>query len=297
MTPQRILFRTVVRLFETINRIQGPVKQCHIDLAPLPSDNNHTDIITIAFNNDKIIPLHTRYVATNYTAPHTHIIADNSTDPRASANIEAFCQENNIAYLRLPTNKLGKIGGPSYSHATALNWCYHHIINRRKPAYFGFTDHDLFPLKPVDLRPILDRQNFYGPKRPRGNYWYLSGILSFFKYSYTRTRKVDFMPVTFHGVYLDSGGGNWNGLYREAEPSKLVFCKERLEKASDKCSDLPGFVGGTADNTKEANRHQDLVEIFDELWLHTINGSYWKKIAITKEDTLPLLIERYAATI
>ena len=83
---------------------------------------------------------------------------------------------------------LGRTAGPSYSHATAINYCYKHIVSRRRPAYFGITDHDLFLLKPVDLSPILDAQQVYGPLRARDEFWYLSAILNFYNYRYLRTQ-------------------------------------------------------------------------------------------------------------
>ncbi|MBR3648449.1 MAG: hypothetical protein IKN59_08725 [Paludibacteraceae bacterium] len=64
------------------------------------------------------------------------------------------------------------------------------------------------------------------------------------------------MPVTYNGTYLDSGGGNWPGIYSTLNKADMQFCTERM------------------DNFEEGdNRHQDMVEIFDETWLHTINGS------------------------
>lgn len=278
MTTKRLLFRASVRIQEKICTLQ-PINRGnteHLSFERLPSENHHTDIITIAFNNDKIIPAHTRLIKENYTGEHTHIIADNSTDSKVSRRIRDFCATEGIAYIRLPLNHLGKTAGPSYSHATALNYCYQHIIRQRRPAYFGFTDHDLFLLKEVDLSSILDKQYIYGPLRERNEFWYLSAILCFFNYEYMRGRKVDFMPVTYNDTYLDSGGGNWKCIYKHLDKCSMAFCTERI------------------DNFEEGNnRHQDMVEIFDEKWLHTINGSYWKKVAVVKENILDSLIAKY----
>ena len=280
MTIRRILFRSTVRLMERFILVQKPTSKTveNLSLGRLPDGNRHTDIITIAFNNSRIIPLHTRLLAANFGGEHTHIVADNSTDPIASREIRDYCRREGIAYVRLPKNRLGKTAGPSYSHAAALNYCYRNIIRRRQPCYFGITDHDLFLLKPVQLAPILDRQNVYGPQRRRDDYWYLSGIMSFFKFAYTCGRKVDFMPVTYNGTYLDSGGGNWKVLYRGLDTTGMAFCAERMDHIAE-----------------GDDRHQDMVEIFDERWLHTINGSYWKKVAIEKENILDQLIEKYTA--
>ncbi len=280
MTIKRFFFRTVIRTLEAMNHHHSP-KHCrnhNLELSPLPTGNEHLDLITVAFNNDTILKLHIVKVAQHITCPHTHFIADNSTDMECSHRIEEYCREVGVPYIRLPKNRLGKIG-PSYSHATALGWVYKYIVGSRKPHYFGFLDHDLFPLVDTDPTAILHSQPVYGPKRERDKYWYLSAIMSFYDYSYTSSRKVDFMPVTYTGTYLDTGGGNWPSLLSTLDVSQLQFCKERLEKI--------GTEGGD-------NRHQDLVEIFDERWLHTINGSYWKKVAIKKENLLDDLIDRYS---
>ena len=140
------------------------------------------------------------------------------------------------------------------------------------------TDHDLFPIDEIRLTEILDNQHIYGPLRQRGEYWYLSAILSFFDNNFLKGRKVDFMPVNYNGRdYLDTGGGLWKSLFSTIDRDLVSFCSERME------------------NFKEGEcRHQDQVEIFDDKWLHTINGSYWKKIEIEKEGIIPDLIKKYA---
>lgn len=278
MTIRRLFFRIAVRSLEYMCLLHGPKRcpQSNLSFECLPDDNKHTDIITIAFNNAQIIPLHVEYVEKYYRDEHTHIIADNSSDPKCAEMIRKYCNENNVCYIRLPKNHL-KVFSGSYSHATALNWVYKHIVRKRKPTYFGYIDHDLFPIKPINLRELLDKQHIYGPQRKRGNYWYLSAILSFFDFHYIKDKKVDFMPVNYDDEhYLDTGGGNWLDIYSSMDDAKIHFCSERLE------------------NFREGeNRHQDKLEFFDDKWLHSINGSNWKQIAIDKESLLPDLIRQY----
>lgn len=278
MTLKRILFRMAVRGLESVCMLHRPNAGCmeNLTISPMHDGNGHTDIITVAFNNYAIIPLHHHYLEKYFADQHTHIVCDNSTDTGASREIRDYCRQNGISYIRLPQNRLKKIGG-SYSHACALNWVYRYVVRPRGAHYFGITDHDLFPVAPVSLAAILDRQHVYGPLRQRGQYWYLSAILSFFDNRFLDGRRVDFMPVNYNGRdYLDTGGGLWRGLYSKLDRSRIDFCSERME------------------NFKEGGcRHQDQVEIFDEKWLHTINGSYWKKIEIEKEGIIPDLIKKY----
>ena len=278
MTLKRMIFRMAVRGLESLCMMHRPSagRMEHLSVSPLPAGNRHTDIITIAFNNPRLIPLHHEYLEKYYNDTHTHIVCDNSTDKRASAEIRSYCRQNGVSYIRLPKNHLKKIGG-SYSHACALNWVYKYVVKPRSPHYFGITDHDLFPIRPISLAAVLDRQHVYGPLRQRGGYWYLSAILSFFDNSRLEHRRVDFMPVNHNGRdYLDTGGGLWKDLYSTMPRDTIAFCSERME------------------NFKEGDcRHQDQVEVFDDKWLHTINGSYWKKISIEKENIIPELIKKY----
>lgn len=277
MTIKRLFFRAAVRGLEQLCLLHGPnrcAKSC-LSLDSLPEGNKHSDIITVAFNNAQIIPLNVEYVKKYFRDEHTHIIADNSSDLESADLIRKFCEDNKVSYIRLPKNHLHIFSG-SYNHATALNWIYKHVIRKRNPAYFGFIDHDLFPIKPISLKNLLDDQHIYGPLRQRGDYWYLSAILSFFDFNYMKDKKVDFIPVKYANDYLDTGGGNWKDIYSKMDKSAIRFCEERM------------------DNYREGdNRHQDQVEIFDEMWLHTINGSYWKKICVKKENILTDLISKY----
>jgi hypothetical protein len=193
--------------------------------------------------------------------PYQHIVVDNSTDPKARVQLYHFCLENKIAYISLPKNFLNWVGG-SYSHAAALNYVYKHIISKRQPFAFGQIDHDLFPTREISILDKLQSQPIYGPLRLRDRWWYLSAIMSFFRFDFVCNKKVDFMPVTPDKVYLDSGGGNWYSLYSQLNREQIVFPNESIEPLRD---------GG--------DRHGDSLEFFDDrLWLHTINGSCWKKI-------------------
>lgn len=284
MTIRRLFFRIAVRSLEYMCLLHGPKRcaQSNLSLECLPEDNEHMDIITIAYNNAQIIPLHVEYVKKYYRDEHTHIIADNSSDSKCAEMIRKYCNENNVCYIRLPKNHL-KVFSGSYSHATALNWVYKRIVQKRNPEFFGFIDHDLFPVKPIHLTDLLRKQHVYGPKRKRGDYWYLSAIMSFFEIRYVQDKKMDFMPTKYDNDknhYLDTGGSNWLSIYKAMDESDLVFCSERMERIN------------LGDETGD-NRHRDFVELFDGQWVHTINGSYWKQIDIRKESMLKDLIRRY----
>lgn len=259
MTIKRLIFRAWVRTLECLTLAQKPKAICHLPLHPL--NEKSLDIITIAFNNVELIQYQEQLLRKFIQDPYHHIVVDNSTDFKVREQLYQFCLENKIAYILLPKNFMNWVGG-SYSHAAALNYTYKHIIQKRQPFAFGQIDHDLFPTRPISIINKLSKQPIYGPLRLRDQWWYLSAIMSFFRYDFVKDKKVDFMPVTPDKIYLDSGGGNWYSLYSQLDRERIIFPNECIEPLRD---------GG--------DRHGDSLEFFDDkLWLHTINGSCWKKI-------------------
>lgn len=272
MKIRRLLFRLVVRGLEALHRLHGLDGCDKINFIEHSSEGG--DLVTIAFNNCKIIEYQIKYIRKHIKDCYTYIVADNSSDDEAARQIRSLCDREDVAYVRLPKNYLGLVG-PSYSHAAALNWVCEKIIRKRKPLYFGFIDHDLFPVRDVKIADYLVSQPLFGAKRERGAEWYLSAIMSFFRYDFVKDKKLDFMPVMPNENYLDTGGGNWYSIYSKMDPSSLTFVSEYVE-----------------DFREGGQRHQDQVEIFDKRWLHTINGSYWKKVE-NKDDKIEPLIEKY----
>jgi len=271
------LYRACVRTMEYLFLLRRPASLYHSNVSFSPDSGQECiDAVTIAFNNSKIIEIHNRYVSKYLKGNVNHIVVDNSSDKNQSMLIRSICEKSGVGYIRLHKNYMHIFSG-SYSHATAINWTYRHVILPRKPFGFGFIDHDIFPVTDIDLFDELKRQPLYGAQRKRNGYWYLSAIISFFRMDLMERKRFDFMPVTFSGTYLDSGGGNWKSIYSLMDEDSLRFMTEKME------------------NYREgSNRHQDQVELFDDgRWLHTINGSYWKKIDVVKEKLISELISAY----
>lgn len=264
MTPKRFIFRAIVRSMEWIVMHRKATAICHLPLEPL--EKKSVDIITVAFNNVDLIRYQTQFLEKFMRDSYTRIIVDNSTDKTKRKELYRYCLENNSAYIGLPKNLLNIVGS-SYSHAMALNYAYRHVILKRRPYAFGQIDHDLFPTRPVSILEKLENQPIYGPLRLREKCWYLSAIMSFYRFDFMKGKHFDCMPVTPDKVYLDSGGGNWYSLYSQIDRKSIVFPNECI---------IPLREGG--------DRHGDSLEFFDDkLWLHTINGSCWKVIHDGKE--------------
>lgn len=277
MRIKRIIFRVAVRTMERLFLCRRPssLRSVFLSLDKVQEPDS-VDVYTIAFNNAQVIELHNRYVAKYLKGNITHIVIDNSSDSGQAERIYKVCLSTNTPYLRLHKNRMGIFSG-SYSHAAAVNWTYRHIVLSRQPFGFGFIDHDIFPVAPIDIASILHEKPVYGAKRVRGAAWYLSAIISFYRLDYLNDKRFDFMPTTVDGVYLDSGGSNWNNIYSTVDESDINVVSERTEP----------FRDGN-------QRHQDLIELFDDdKWVHTINGSYWKSIDVVKEQFIPDIISRF----
>ncbi len=242
-----------------------------IHLDKYQNTSNRLDLATIAFNNPTVIEhqicLVRKYIQGNYN----YIVADNSTDKAASQQIKQLCQNANVPYIRLPKNRLGIISA-SYSHAASLNWVYQKIIKLHRPTYFGFIDHDLFPIRPISIDEKLKTAPLYGKVVTRENLWYLWAGLCFFRFDFVENANVDFLPTTVEKIYLDSGGGNWNDIYSKFDSAQLPPCDVRLEQLRE-----------------GDNYHSDFVQYMDDCWLHLINGSNW---ANQKPRNLSYLLQR-----
>ncbi len=271
MSLSHTIYAQLVKYLENLflKKEVGACKTIHFE--KYQNTPNRLDLATIAFNNPMVIEhqicLVRKYVQGNYN----YIVADNSTDKAASQQIKLLCQNANVPYIRLPKNRLGIISA-SYSHAASLNWVYKKIIKPNRPTYFGFIDHDLFPIRPFCIEEKLKTSPLYGKVVTRENLWYLWAGLCFFRFDTIENKNVDFLPTTIEKIYLDSGGGNWNEIYSEFDSTQLPPCEVRLEKLRD-----------------GDDYHSDFVQYIDDCWIHLINGSNW---ANKKPKNLSYLLQR-----
>lgn len=233
------------------------------------TDRNCLDIVTVAFNNEKVIEQQHRLLNKYLKPPFYYTVADNSTDPDKQKKIMKLCESNDIAYIRLPENPYSS-ESPSLSHGIALNWIYDNYVYKRKADYFGFLDHDIFPIHPTNVIEQLQKSNIFGLLQERSNKWYLWAGLCFFKYAYVKNKKLNFMP----GDGLDTGGSNWESIYSKLNKNELVSLKHeygQLREGKEPQSDLYEKIGD---------------------WLHTFNASNWKKIQY-KDDLVDDLLNKF----
>ncbi len=171
-------------------------------------------LITVAFEDPQAIDWQIRLVR-RYVACDLHLIADNSGDDVAASAIRSASDSAGALYLRLPASAARS----SRSHGLALNWLWTNVVRPGRPAAFGFLDDDFFPTGPDDPFAVLGSQEFFGVIRTAGERWFLWAGFCLFHYAAVADRMLDFRQDWFIG--LDTGGANWELLYRHADITRL----------------------------------------------------------------------------
>ncbi len=236
-------------------------------------------ITVVAFNNADLIKLQYTKLKELFREPFDYLVADNSSDKNISNNLRDFCAQQNISYVLLPKNPLTGMRA-SGSHGVALNWCYRNIIQTYKPTHFGFLDHDIFPLREIQLTPKLDL-GFYGAVRTRKEpYWYLWPGFSFFTHKHMQNFSVNFFP--YHGghdgsIFLDTGGSNYNTIYKHLGRTGVREARSRLINRTTNTD----FIKGEDSS--------QTFEIIDNSWLH-LRQIAWRAESSNKLDELEDII-------
>lgn len=174
------------------------------------------------------------------------VIFDNSRDPAARREIERICRERDTAYLALPFNPERH---PCRSHGLSMNWAYYNVVRVAKPRVFAFLDHDLVPTAVYDLADKVARQPVYGLLKQSSWGWHLWAGFCVFDFARVGAYRLDFN----HDIprRLDTGGRNWQALYRHLDRPKIAFAKSE-----------PSWIAGAGDDEPA------LAEIIDDTLLH-----------------------------
>lgn len=245
-------------------------KVLHINCDNKPLDDRYKlDLVTVAFNNDKVIAQQIRLLNKYLLDPYHYTIADNSPDPLKREKIMELCKESDVPYIQLPKNPFSS-KDPSLSHGAALTWIFKNFIKSRRADFFGFIDHDIFPIQPTKIMDSLQESPVYGLIQERDEIWYLWAGFCFFQYDYIRNCKINFMPA----IGYDTGGGNWESIYSKLDKGTVPDLKHVygiLRDGNDPQSDWVEYIGD---------------------WLHTFNASNWKKVR-DKDHLVDELLNKY----
>lgn len=188
------------------------------DVTPIQADlTGRNVVVTIAFNDTQALDWHLTLTG-KYLGDVVRVVGDNSPTSESAEQIEQLCQQHQVHYLRLPENPWSGRNG-SRSHGLAMNWMWRRVLRPGQPSAFGFLDHDLFPLGPDDPFALLSEVDFHGDQRVWGPRWFLWAGYCFFRFEAVRCIPLDFgLDWTYR---LDTGGANWQHLYRHVDPASL----------------------------------------------------------------------------
>lgn len=238
-------------------------------------NKNIVDIYTIAFNNEDVICSQYMLLKKNFKDPFNYTVADNSNIIEKQKKIFEFCKKNNISYVKVKQRLF-----PRMKHPDAINWIYHNYIKHRKANYVGILDHDVFPIKPVEIIKYLQEVPLYGLIQTRNDKWYLWPGFNFFRFDFLMNKKIDFS--TCSELNMDTGGTNWYSLYKDFDRNKLIPVDQSYKNIRT----------GIDLKFPEGNAQSDLIEFFDEKWIHTICASGWTEIG-NKNQVVKNILESY----
>ena len=245
-----------------------------IRVSPSNSNPNSVLILTIAYNDDSLIETQINLIKKNFKDPYVHFVVDNSSDLGIRTSILKICQTHHTGYVSVPTNPYSN----TKSHGAAMHWAYFQLVKKMKFNYFGFLDHDIFPVAGFSVLSKI-QNGIYGRVMhayfPNGYlnkvssevpYWSLWAGFCFFEKQLVRGPfpwSLNFFSKHFkNGYFLDTGGGLWNKVYSQITyPGELA--NYRLEK----------------DNDSASSEIQDSsFEILDDAWIHFVSLSNWREI-------------------
>jgi hypothetical protein len=209
------------------------------------------DIASIAFNNETVIQHQIKLLEQKLADPYQLTIIDNSSDRQKSNKIRDVCVKCESPYIRLPQNPYNGVC-PSTSHALALNWTYRNFLKRRNPCFFGFLDHDIFPVKNTSIIEYLIMQPIYGHLQQREEIWYLWPGFCFFN-NEKICNDLNFLPENG----LDTGGANWKKCFGKLKREQIVFPEHGYIKI------------GESDLLQDSS-----IEYIGD-WIHLFNSSNW----------------------
>lgn len=161
------------------------------------------------------------------------VVADNSSCTKQASEIKAICESKQIPYIKLPPNP---VTHPSRSHGLALNWIWKNIVlNLDELQKVGFIDHDCYPIRPCRPNNLSEVFAYGVPKLSWIKESQAVNIWAGFMFFSSKTRHTftdfnfNFLPDILNG--LDTGGMNWERVYKHLNPDEMDKSKFRKVSA------------------------------------------------------------------
>ena len=183
----------------------------------------------------------------------TILVFDNSRDFGIRKEILSVCKKNKTIYFSLPKYNTRHV---NRSHGMAMSWIYKNVVMAIKPKLFAFVDHDLIPVRPINLQSLIKTQPFYGRETgKKSDFWSLWAGYCIFDFKHLVNKNINFLYDFSRN--LDTGGRNWGPLYSQFEKKIITFARSTHRKVF-----LPRYKDGAT------------VQFIDDKWIHIGSISY-----------------------
>ena len=244
--------------------------------------------VTVTFNCPDFFKWQMNLLKKYEKEPYCQLVIDNSSENTKSFEIENICRENDIAYVKVPENPYSiKFKSPSRSHAAAVAWAKRHVLSHVHCKYVSFIDHDIFPIKKIDLLKKIteSNQDIYGLLQDRRDadgkgIWYIWP--GFIIMKNTMIKNLDFTPIASLG---DTGAAMYKDVYSKINQNEMKFASSKLINLYNHGDER--FI---STQRPECYGHPNTIEIIDDTWLHVCDGSGWLGVNIS--DKLGIVYDR-----
>jgi hypothetical protein len=227
------------------------------DASPLKNKNIAN---VVAFGQPWVLDFFLR-MAKRHVMDTTVLVFDNSREPSERIEIERVCRDHNVLHLGLPWNPTRHA---NRSHGFAMTWIFHNITRALQPATVSFLDHDLIPVERIELATRLGTQPFFGRLISSNWGWSLWAGYCLYNFSAVKELPLNFLYDFSRG--LDTGGRNWNCLYKRYPRNELKFADfERIN-----------FVDETVNILRK-------IRFIDGRWIHLRGVGYGENFQLNME--------------
>jgi glycosyltransferase involved in cell wall biosynthesis len=180
-------------------------------------------VILSTFNRVDLLPIQIKSIQKYLKNDYEIIVIHDSRDNEFVTEFEEICYNNQIKFYH-HNSVFGK--NPSQYHGEAIQWAYDNIVKEFCADDLTLIlDHDMFLIDDIDLLEYIGDNDISGCHQSRGLVEYIWPGLIMFKYQSIKDIKFDFLPGSYGGEVLDTGGGTYSILKTKGVKYKSTGCE------------------------------------------------------------------------
>jgi len=222
-------------------------------------------IFTYSFNNPKYLEYQNKLLKKFLTEPFEFICIDNSIDMSIRQQLREVCNTNNIRYEinQKPDHSLH-----GTSHYSAVQWSFDTFMANGS-GIAVILDHDMFPIKPISIKNLLNNADIAGAPQSGQNVTYLHPSLIIMNLdTLTNKSSINFNGAKINEINFDIGA-NLHFYFKENPTVKIKYLASRLIEENHPMI-LPDL--------KKYYDDKIPFELVEDSLLHTRIGSNWAHI-------------------